>query len=342
MTGALSGLEVLDLSDTIGGQYCTRLMADFGARVRAIEPPGGTATRRIGPFDAHGRSLTHLHLSLGKEETPAADMAELRLRADIVVCGAGEGAAFRATNHKAVVTEVSSFGADGPCAHWQAPEIVLQALSGMMNSNGTAGREPLYGVGNRASYAAGVAAYIATVAALLARRGTGLGDLVRVDSAETAAAMCFPYLQQYFYNGTNRRRGLQDIPAGQVLCRGSWVCIWVYSNRFERLCRALGLEDCLEDPKFADLRERSGNWRGFFERVAAVVRDRDAEDLVAELQGLDIIAARAYRPSELRASRHLAARAYWRRIEIDGARYVIPGPPFRFSATPAIERGVPA
>lgn len=342
MTAPLDGLAVLDLTNDLPGQFCGRLFADFGAAVTQVEPPGGTATRDLAPFGRDGRSLTHLHLSLGKTIAPQDDRAALVAAADVILCGAGEAPALRAANPGAVVTEVSPFGADGPHAGWQAPEIVLQALSGMMNSNGEPGREPLFGTGNRAGYSAGLAAYIATAAALFARGRTGQGDLVRVDGAETATAMAFPYLQRYLYNGLDRRRDKPDMPSGQVLCRGSWICIWVYSNRYQRLCEALGIEDCLTDPRFADLRERSGNWPAFFDRVQEVVADRDPEEMVAELQALDIISARAYRASELRGSPHLAARGYWRSIEIDGETHVIPGTAYRFSASPAVAHGVPA
>ena len=176
----------------------------------------------------------------------------------------------------------------------------------MMISNGIRGREPLYGTGNRASYAAGQAACIQILASLRARGQTGRGDTIRIDAAETAAAMCFPYVLQAIYNGTDRRRGDQDIPAGQVLCHGWWVCLWVYSNRFAALAARWG----------SRLPDRPALCRGagppeelarVLRPVQAKVADRDPDAFVAELQAMNIIAARAYRISELRASRHLAA-----------------------------------
>ncbi len=307
-------------------------MADFGAEVLLEEPEGGSALRAVGPFDGAGQSLTFLHLNLGKTAgTP-------RRTPDVVICAPGEDpAALRAGAPEIIAVAITPFGDDGPMAGWAGPEIVLQAASGMMNANGIRGREPLYGVGNRAAYAAGLAAYIQVLVSLRARKRSDTGDTVRIDAAETATAMCFPYVLQNFYNGTDCRRGDQDIPAGQVLCRGSWVCVWVYSNRFERFCRAFGLEDCLTDPRFVEVTVRASNWPAFFERVQERVADRDPDAFVAELQGLDIIAARAFRPSEIRASAHLAARGYWRRVRIGNIEHVIPGPPFRLSRTPARE-----
>lgn len=337
MSAALDGIVVVDRTETVAGQYCARLMADFGAEVWLDEPESGSATRAIGPFDAAGQSLTFLHLNHGKRTGAPAGAP------DVVLCGQEESPiAIRAQFPRAIAVKIAAFGDDGPMAGWSGPEIVLQAASGMMSSNGIRGREPLYGIGSRASYAAGLAAHIQTLVSLRVRDQTGTGDTVRIDAAETAAAMCFPYVLQNFYNGTDRRRGDQDIPAGQVLCHGSWVCLWVYSNRFERLCRAIGLDDCLTDPRFAEARARAANWPAFFDLVQARVADRDPDDFVAELQQLDIIAARAYRPSELRDSDHLAARAYWRRLRIGGVEHVILGPPFRMSLTPAREPAVDA
>jgi crotonobetainyl-CoA:carnitine CoA-transferase CaiB-like acyl-CoA transferase len=326
---ALAGLVVADRSGTVAGQFCGRLLADFGAEVW-LELSASEATIAAG--GGSGTSPLDLHLNLGKRTGPAPSAP------DVVLCAPEDDAeALRARHPAAIVVTITGFGEDGPRAHWQAPEIVLQAASGMMISNGIRGREPLYGTGQRASYAAGLAAYIQTLASLRARTRSGQGDRVRIDAAETASAMAFPYVLQAIYNGTDRRRGDQDIPAGEVLCQGSWVCLWVYSNRFERLCRALGLEHCLTDPRFAEVRDRANNWGPFFALVQEKVADRDPDAFVAELQGLDIIAARAFRISELHHSRHLAARGYWRRVTIAGEEYVLPGAVFRMSATPARE-----
>jgi crotonobetainyl-CoA:carnitine CoA-transferase CaiB-like acyl-CoA transferase len=330
---------VVDASESIAGQFCARLLADYGADVTLIEPRGGSRVRRIGPFGPHGESLQFFHLNVGKhvleaegkEPVPAALMQQ----ADVILVAPEQEPEAVLVNHpKAVIAKVTAFGDDGPLKDWAGPEIVLQALSGMMNNNGLAGREPLYGVGNRASYAAGVAAYIGVTAALYVRRRSGVGDIVRIDTAETAAAMAYPYAQQHIYNGNNRRRGDQELPAGQVLCRGSWVCIWVYNDRFVALCETIGIEDCIADPRFADPRQRSRNWAPFFERVQQAIGDRDAEEIVETLQNAQVIAAKAYQPSEVVASSHLRARHYWEYVDHEGRRRLILGPPFRMGGTP--------
>ena len=313
-----AGLCVLDLSLDVAGQYCARLFADQGAEVVLPENPDGHPLRRHGPFDADGHSLAFLHVTLGKQVVPDADRATLLAASDVVVAPAADVTLLRAKAPKAaIIVGTSSFGADGPMATWRGPEIVVQAMSGMMNNNGVPGRPPLYGMGDRASYAAGVAAHAGAVAALLARdglrpgSGTGRGQDVLVDVAEAAAAMCFPYVMQHEYNGTDRRRGDQDIPAMQVRCQGTWICIWVYAFRFAAMCQALGLPGLVTDARFADPTDREANWSAFAAEVQAALVQADAEDVVARLQAAQVIASVAYRPGQLSLSPHLAARSYW-------------------------------
>ncbi len=118
--------------------------------------------------------------------------------------------------------------------------------------------------------------------------------------------MSFPYVLQAIYNGTDRRRGDQDIPAGQVLCRGSWVCLWVLMQPLRRAlprARPRGLLLGGGPTLTAEVPVRQKNWPAFFDLVQSEVADRDPDAFVAELQAMNIIAARASRISELRASR---------------------------------------
>src|SRR5690606_988177 len=169
MHGALGHITAVDFSDTIAGQYCSRLLADFGARVWLVEPEEGSAVRHLPPFSERGDSLVFHHLNTGKRSLDLnrhgsegrSRLEKLLAAADVAILPRDEDAATLAGLTPAgIVVSLSNFGVDGPFADWKGPEIVLQALSGIMYNNGEFGREPLYGVGNRASYAAGLAAYI--------------------------------------------------------------------------------------------------------------------------------------------------------------------------------------
>jgi crotonobetainyl-CoA:carnitine CoA-transferase CaiB-like acyl-CoA transferase len=204
----------------------------------------------------------------------------------------------------------------------------------MMHSNGEYGRPPLYGVGHRASCSAGLVAYIGILAALLARRQHGGGQTVRTDIAETAASMCFPYVMQYLYNGTVRTRNDQKQPVCPVECRDGWICMWIYPHLFARACTVLGVPELIGDPRFSATPARQENWSEFVAIMANRLAGRGSEELVAMLQDNGIIAAKAYRPTELVGSEHLRERGYWETIRTPHGERLVLGPQFRFSATP--------
>lgn len=341
MTTALERFRVIDLSESVAGQYCCRLMADYGASVMLIEPPEGSGLRHQAPMGQDGASLVFRHLNHGKvlhrlyPGSTTAQLAALAVGVDLAVVPAGfDAGGIRNGNPDCIILDVSIFGKDGPFSDWQGSEMIVQALSGMMNNNGEAGRPPLFGTGQRAAYAAGIAAYISGLALLLSRDKGASARHASVDVAETAAAMSFPYVLQHAYNATDRRRGDQEIPAGQVLCRGTWVCIWVYPFRFAAMCRTLGLEKLIDDPRFADPAERTCNWTALFDEIQEALVDRDAEEVVRQLQEAQVISACAYRPSELAQNPHLKIRDFWKTTQMEGSEVQVLGPTFRMSRTP--------
>src|SRR5579863_4439272 len=101
MSEALSGLRVIDASNSVAGQFCGRLFADNGAAVVLAEPVGGSATRRMGPFAPDGRSTLFAHLNMGKTSLISADETAQRDRlralagcADVLIADSGEKNAF--------------------------------------------------------------------------------------------------------------------------------------------------------------------------------------------------------------------------------------------------------
>ena len=164
LTGALSGVKVLDLSEDIAGSFCARLLADYGADVLKIEPVGGSALRTMGPFaqdDPHTeKSLFFLVLNLNKKASTLNLNVELgreilkRLVAnvDVIVESyrpgylSSLGLGYRelsAVNPSIIMTSITPFGQDGPYSQFQGEEIVNYAMSMIMSISGIQGREPL-------------------------------------------------------------------------------------------------------------------------------------------------------------------------------------------------------
>ncbi len=351
MAAALQGLRVLDLSDNVAGQFCARMLADNGAEVTLVEPPGGSQVRRMPPLDPrHGDSLVFFHVNLGKrsvlldQATPAGRDLLLRMVGACDVAVVGQDAdveALRKASPDAVICVVSPYGRDGPWRDWQGSEMIYQALSGMMNHNGVSAREPLYGCGQRASHAAGLAAYIGVLAALHARDEAG-GQVVSIDIAETASSMWYPYTLIHAFSGWLEPRGERGQPVGQVKCNDDdWVCFWVRPDQWPAACAALGRPDLARDPRFATSTERQKNWRLVLGIMQDIAAGMSSDAFLASWQANRLIGAKAYRATELWASPHLRERGFWETVETtDGERPIL-GPQFRMSETPRVVRGGP-
>ena len=342
MRSALQGLRVFDASETVGGQYCARLLADHGADVTLVELDGGSVIRRTGP-SVDGESFLFRHLNTGKGSALRSSLAEAgdpdgneRLavalaQADVVVLSDPELArSVAAAGPGTVVGLVTGFGSAGPWSAWAGGELIYQAMSGMMPSNGAADRPPLHGCGERASFAAGVATAIGILASLHERETSGLGQVVDVAIAELVTGMTTA-ATAWNYSGVAARRGAGD---SLVNCRGEWVGLWVYPYQWNDFCAALDLDRLVDDPRFADTDTRHRNWDQLIAEVQAAVADRPADDVVARLQARRLITAKAASLTGLSRDPHLLARGFWETVQTPRGPRPILGPAFRFSATP--------
>jgi crotonobetainyl-CoA:carnitine CoA-transferase CaiB-like acyl-CoA transferase len=347
LSGALSGLRILDLSESIAGQFGCRMMADFGAEVILIEPPSGSVTRSIPPFDPIQDglgSLLFFHLNLGKQSLPIdlaneegrAKLLELAKTADAIVVGLdADREALRETNPQAVVALVSDFGDDGPFRHWRGSEMIFQALSGMMYVNGSGGREPLYGVGHRAQYAAGVGLYISVLAALFARKTIGSGQQIALDVAMNTSSMAPPSTVEYAYSKMQDPRGERRSPFMVVKCTDGWVSIWVHLHVWAGFCKAANIGELEQDSRFAKGKERQDNWAALVACVQDRVRNMTGDELLDRLLKERVAAAKAYTPMQLwNRTPHLIERKYWESVATPVGPRPILGQPFRLSRTP--------
>ena len=355
MSGALSGLRVLDLSDSIAGQFGCRMLADFGAEVILIEQPSGSVTRTMPPFDPVKDglgSLLFFHLNLGKQSVVIdratdhgrAQLLELVKTADAIIVGLdADRDALREANPQAVVALVSDFGDDGPFRHWRGSEMIFQALSGMMYVNGAGDREPLYGVGHRAQYASGVGLYISVLAGLFARKTTGQGQQIALDVAMNTSSMAPPATVEYAYSKMQDPRGERRSPFMVVKCTDGWVSIWVHLHVWAGFCKAANIAELEQDPRFAKGKERQDNWAALTAHVQASVRDMTGDELLDRLLKERVAAAKAYTPMQLwNGTPHLLERHYWESVKTLVGPQPILGAPFRLSRTPRrITSGAP-
>ena len=211
----LKPYRALDLTSN-GGLLCGQILADLGADVIAVEPPGGSAARRIGPFAARAGAVP------GDEPDPAGSLfwwsysrnkrsvtldleaesgrdrfRRLAQTADFVIesfaphyldrLGIGY-ATLSALNPRLVMVSITPFGQQGPKAHWAATDLIALAASGVLLLTGDEGRPPLRLPGEQAFLHAGAEAAVGALIAHAARERDGVGQHVDV-SVQTAAMM---------------------------------------------------------------------------------------------------------------------------------------------------------
>jgi crotonobetainyl-CoA:carnitine CoA-transferase CaiB-like acyl-CoA transferase len=309
-SAVLRGLRVLDRSDTVSGQFASRLLADHGADVVLVEPACGTATRRLGPMDVGDESYLFSHLNAGKRSMLTDRVGDLVVDADVVVVD--DQIDTGPLQERQILCSITGFGRAGPYAQWTCSELEYQALSGLAFSTGREDDYPLYGFGHRAEYSAGVAGYVGIVAALLDRERCGRGQSVDVSIFEIAVAMSQNLPTQYSYNGTVPGRGQYHGPLGRFRCADGWIFVFVLPGRWPALCALLDLREYIDDPRFADNKSLTQNWRQAEKLLAPAVAQRKVGELVEEGQRARIAISPAMTPREVWRCEALRASAFWR------------------------------
>ncbi|MGO6694371.1 CoA transferase [Rhizobium johnstonii] len=314
----LQGLTVFDASNEVAGRFCARLMADNGA--------GVTLATAAEVSSASAPIWRHLNAGKRLESWDVSDQQIFgeRVRgSDIVICNSSwQVQACRSANERIIAVLITPFGQHGPYSGWRGTEVIYQALSGSMPNNGKAAMPPLYGCGDRASYAAGVMAYCGAMAAVVERGVSQKGQNVDVAIAEVAAAMTTGAVA-FGYSG--KAPAARTTAQSMICCSGEWVLLWCYPFQWEDFCIALDAIDLYDDPRFAEQGERAVNWQMLLEILQDRLGDRTADEIVAKLRGRKLITAKSERPSQMGDNPHLNARGYWQ--EHYGRRVL--GPLFR-------------
>ncbi len=250
---ALGDIRVLDLTGEIGA-YCTKLLADLGADVIKIEPPGGDPARNVGPFyhDQPGpeRSLYFSNLNTNKrsivldldDERGRAALEKLVATADIVVESFapghldGFGLGYDGLNKlrpDIIVTSITGFGQSGPHARYLAPDIVGVAMAGIMWLAGDPSDPPNLPPCYQGYLSAGIQAAAGTLMALYHRDVTGEGQHVDVSMQEALLMAEETAMQSYdqqkaVRNRTGVRGALPIVVPGMGAYEAADGWIWSY------------------------------------------------------------------------------------------------------------------
>jgi crotonobetainyl-CoA:carnitine CoA-transferase CaiB-like acyl-CoA transferase len=339
----LTGIRVLDCSHVLAGPFATMLLADLGADVVKLEPPGGDESRAWGPpwwgLAAERRSAYFASVNRNKRsiavdlrtDAGRALLDRLAARADLLVHNARPASAERlglaagrlaATHPQLVVAAVGGF----PGADLERPayDLLAQAMSGLMAVTGEPDGPPTkVGVGVL-DLLAGLELAVGALAALVGRGrlvGDATGGRVEVSLVEASVTALINVLGNHLASGEEPRRwGSQHpniVPYQAFATRDGHLVVAVGGDaQFERLLRVLGLPP---DERFATNPGRVARRDELVSWLAEAIGTRDREELVAALRAADVPAGPVNRVSEALTAMEVAHGGAWTQ-EVDGMR----------------------
>ena len=346
----LDGLRVLDLGPGVAPSFCAKLLADYGAEVIKVEPPGqGDPARRMGPFagdDPHPeKSIPFLYLNTGKRgvtldysgESGRAMLLKLLDDADVLVQGFPPSQTERSmlnyeelarTHPQLVVASITAFGQDGPYRDFQATDIITCAMSGLMYHSGDSDREPLRNALDQSLYVAGANAAAATLAAVFARLASGEGQHVDVSVAECLASHLVQPVPYYNYMGaTKGRRPVRGSGFEELMpARDGYVVPSVQGSQpWETVAGLIGLEE-LHDPRFATGAGRIANGEELKALLIEGLAQWDRLPLFLASGEQRLVFGMAQDAGDLVSCPHLEARGFFQEVDHPVAgRAIYPG-----------------
>jgi crotonobetainyl-CoA:carnitine CoA-transferase CaiB-like acyl-CoA transferase len=332
----LNGVRVIEMADG-AGEVCARLLADLGADVVKVEPPGGAASRSAPPLH-DGTSLAFAVRNAGKHsvvidtDTPAGGerLATLLDGADIWIETTRPGAlsepglepgAVRARNPSLVVLSITDFGHTGPYRTWVATDPVLLAMGGVLSRSGLPGREPLVPPADMSLALTAAQAAWAALVGYWNRLETGDGDWIDFSLYEATAQAIEPAMgtvgtaQAAGYEPTRGRPAPGPYPIFR--CRDGHVRVVLLAPRQWQAMRAwLGDPDELRDPELETIPGRAlaaDRLHACFERHFA---GRGKNELTFEGQARGVPIAPVLTPGEVLRAGHFRLRGAIGRREL--------------------------
>jgi formyl-CoA transferase len=359
--GALAGLRVVDQTQVMAGPFCSMLLADLGADVVKVEPPGGEETRAMPPtlppgisaaFLAVNRNKRGLLLDL-KQPEGVAVLKTLAATADVLVENYRPGVARRlgvdyATlaplNPRLIYCSISGFGQTGPYASRGGYDLIAQGMSGIMSVTGSEGGPPVKVGVPVTDLGAGLFAVVGILAAVRARHRTGRGQLVDTSLFEAGLALSVWETAEYWFAGrTPGPKGTAHrMSAPYQAFRASDGAFTVGASNvrlWPRFAALLGLEHLTRDPRFDTVANRLANRAALEALVEEVTVTRSRAEWLERCEAAGIPAGPIYTIPEALADPHAVARGMVQEVEHPGIGPVKSlGNPVKLSRTPAAVR----
>ena len=366
MKRPLEGITVVGLEQVIAGPFCTRQLAELGARVIKIERPGGGDAARGYDRTVLGQSSHFVWVNRSKESLaldvkhPLAREVLKRLvaKADVFVQNLAPGAAerlglgaaeLRARHPRLIWCGISGYGPGGPYAEKKAYDLLVQCETGLLSVTGTPEQPSKAGI-SVADIAAGMYALTSILAALYRRQATGAGATLDITMFESLGEwMGFPGYFTAYGGAAPVRSGAHHatiVPYGPFRAGdGGSVFLSIQNEReFGRFCDVvLGRKELALDARFSTGPARAENRNAMHDEIEKVFSGLDAKNILDRLERAGIANARLNSAQEFWDHPQLEARDRWREIGSPAGPIDAMKPPFnldgfepRMDAVPAL------
>ena len=358
----LEGVKVLDLSHALAGPFCSTMLADYGAQVIKIEPPGlGDIARAWGTPLPGGETDYFVSLHRNKQgmvldlKHPEGKETFLRLveQCDVVLENYRAGAlarlgldyeTARKRNPGIIYCSISGFGQDGPYRDRPALDLILQAESGMISVTGEAGGHGARAGVSIADLTAGMNAAFGVMLALRAKEKSGIGQSIDVSMMEGQLALLSTMIGNYCATGEIPRpmgtayKALLPYQTFQTKTRD--LALAVGSEKlWKTFCPVIGCPELADDPRFRTNGDRNRNRAALIERLQQAFLTRSYEEWETLLTESGIPVGAINNLAQV--VEHPQVKARGSIVEVDHPRagkVRVVGVPVRLSATPGSVR----
>ncbi len=345
MSRSLSEIRVVETAQHVAGPYCGKLLADHGADVIKVEPPGGDRARARGPFPDDrpdpARSGLFLHLNTNKKSV-VLDLqsdagrrllgglvsgARLLIDDGTLVTAGVDVAALMAANPALVVVQVSGYGDGGPYGDYRANDFAIYASSAWMCAMGDPDRPPLYPGRDYPFYICGLYAAFGALVALRHARLTGQGQRVTVSALDASISFDFYETTKFSYRGKLRRRDghmITGVAASTQPCKDGYVALtFAGEDDWQRFCEVIEAPE-LAQGDFETATQRLANTDELNRLVQQALSERTQADVVRECQARHVAVSPVATTADILRSEQLEARDWF----AEGGGLTLAGPPF--------------
>ena len=363
----LEKIKVLDLTQVMAGPFCCQLLADMGADVTKVEPPGtGDQARRSMGFTMKGEDTAAFlavnrnkkSVTLNLKDGEAREIFYRLVReADVLVENFRPGVTkklgidyetLKEINPRLIYASISGFGQTGPYAARAGYDLIAQGMSGVMSVTGEPGRPPVKCGVPIGDLSAGLFCAFGVLTAYIARQSTGRGQYIDTSLFEGALALSIWETAELWATGRIPQpfgsAHRLTAPYQALRTRDGYINVGANNQRlWKRLCTAIGREELMEDERFATNERRMANREELARELESTLRERTTGEWMEVLLEVGFPAGPIYNYGQVFEDEHTLAREMMVEMEhpVEGTVRGL-GIPVKLSETPgAVPRAAP-